>query len=251
MLNGGSQSLPPVEGVGRIKAVGLQLLTPLPGPGAKPSRNLLYQRPPLRTLAIIPANPPMLYQPQFKSLCQTQELTRRRLFTSRVPFRSHPRHQRPLEPSGWATQFCFYSSLLWTCYYMHLDDYKATTKVLHMCFRSLAQFFNHSPAFYQGHKGQKEGSSPRWKKKEENDETNLLQCIIKKCNSAKKKTRKNEKQNWTMCCIVHHLLWMCIQLRQFFIFFVSFLLSYSQQSDTSFQEKFHHIGQGIFKTEEW
>jgi len=67
----------------------------------------------------------------------------------------------------------------------------------------------------------------------------------------KKKTRKNEKQNWTMCCIVHHLLWMCIQLRQFFVFFVSFLLSYSQQSDTSFQEKFHHIGQGIFKTEEW
>lgn len=193
MLNGGSQSLPPVEGVGRIKAVGLKLLTPLPGPGAKPSRNLLYQRPPLRTLAIIPANPPMLYQPQFKSLCQTQELTRRRLFTSRVPFRSHPRHQRPLEPSGWATQFCFYSSLLWTCYYMHLDDYKATTKVLHMCFRSLAQFFNHSPAFYQGHKGQKEGSSPRWKKKEENDETNLLQCIIKKCNSAKKKDQKEWK----------------------------------------------------------
>ena len=79
----------------------------------------------------------------------------------------------------------------------------------------------------------------------------MLQCIIKKCNSAKKKTRKNEKQNWTMCCIVHHLLWMYIQLRQFFVFFVSFLLSYSQQSDTSFQEKFHHIGQGIFKTEEW
>ena len=74
MLNGGSQSLPQVEGVGRIKAVGLRLLTPLPGPGAKPSRNLLYQRPPLRTLAIIPANPPMLYQPQFKSLCQTQEV---------------------------------------------------------------------------------------------------------------------------------------------------------------------------------
>jgi len=49
---------------------------------------------------------------------------------------------------------------------MHLDDYKATTKVLHMCFRSLAQFFNHSPAFYQGHKGRKEGSSPRWKKKQ-------------------------------------------------------------------------------------
>jgi len=73
---------------------------------------------------------------------------------------------------------------------MHLDDYKATTKVLHMCFRSLAQFFNRSPAFYQGHKGQKEGSSPRWKKKEENDETNLLQCIIKKCNSAKKRTER-------------------------------------------------------------
>jgi len=68
---------------------------------------------------------------------------------------------------------------------------------------------------------------------------------------SQKKNRKNEKQNWTMCCIVHHLLWMCIQLRQFFVFFVSFLLSYSQQSDTSFQEKFHHIGQGIFKTEEW
>jgi len=68
---------------------------------------------------------------------------------------------------------------------------------------------------------------------------------------SQKKNRKNEKQNWTMCCIVHHLLWMCIQLRQFFVFFVSFLLSYSQQSDTSFQEKFHQIGQGIFKTEEW
>lgn len=116
---------------------------------------------------------------------------------------------------------------------------------------SLAQFFNHSPAFYQGHKGQKEGSSPRWKKKRRKWWNKLATVHHQKVQFSQKKNRKNEKQNWTMCCIVHHLLWMCIQLRQFFVFFVSFLLSYSQQSDTSFQEKFHQIGQGIFKTEEW
>lgn len=191
----------------------------------------------------------MLFQPQFKSLCQTQELTRRRLFTSRVPFRSHPRHQRPLEPSGWATQFCFYSSLLWTCYYMHLDDYKATTKVLHMCFLSLAQFFNHSPAFYQGHKSQKEGSSPRWKKKEENDETNLLQCIIKKCNSAKKKEQKEWKAK------LNHVLYSTSFTLNVYsietIFCIFCVILTILLSAVRFQEKFHHIGQGIFKTEEW
>ena len=41
---------------------------------ARPSRNLLSLRPHPPTLAIIPANPPTLCPPPFKSLCQIREV---------------------------------------------------------------------------------------------------------------------------------------------------------------------------------